>query len=182
MNSVMDDNRILTLANNDRIRLLNHCKMLFEVFDLQYASPATISRFGMVYVDDKDLGYSPFYEKWMGEKKKKYNDAIGEAFADLYAKYFPMVMDRIFEGTVQPGEEPLTPLRFITPRKKINLIVQLTDLIDSMMPPLDDPNPPPEDAEGLDLFFVFCLTWSLGGALVEADREVFSDFLWEISA
>jgi dynein heavy chain len=65
MNSVMDDNRILTLANNDRIRLLNHCKMLFEVMDLQYASPATISRCGMVYVDDKDLGYNPFMERWV---------------------------------------------------------------------------------------------------------------------
>lgn len=34
MNSVMDDNKILTLANNDRIRLMRHCKMLFEVYDL----------------------------------------------------------------------------------------------------------------------------------------------------
>lgn len=65
MNSVMDDNRILTLANGDRIRLLKHCAMLFEVFDLQYASPATISRCGMVFVDPKNLGYAPFFERWV---------------------------------------------------------------------------------------------------------------------
>ena len=34
MNSVMDDNKILTLSNGDRIRLKNHCKLLFEVYDL----------------------------------------------------------------------------------------------------------------------------------------------------
>lgn len=44
MNSVMDDNKLLTLPNGERIRLQNHCKLLFEVYDLQYASPATISR------------------------------------------------------------------------------------------------------------------------------------------
>ena len=51
MNSVMDDNKILTLQNGDRIRLLDTCKLLFEVYDLSFASPATISRCGMVYVD-----------------------------------------------------------------------------------------------------------------------------------
>ena len=56
MNSVMDDNRLLTLANGERIRLQKHCALLFEVYDLQYASPATISRCGMVYVDPKNLG------------------------------------------------------------------------------------------------------------------------------
>jgi dynein heavy chain, axonemal len=44
MNSVMDDNKLLTLPNGERIRLQNHCKLLFEVYDLQFASPATISR------------------------------------------------------------------------------------------------------------------------------------------
>jgi dynein heavy chain len=35
MNSVMDDNKLLTLPNGERIRLQNHCKLLFEVYDLQ---------------------------------------------------------------------------------------------------------------------------------------------------
>lgn len=34
MNSVMDDNKLLTLSNGDRIRLLKNCKLLFEVYDL----------------------------------------------------------------------------------------------------------------------------------------------------
>ena len=44
MNSVMDDNKLLTLPNGERIRLAPHVKLLFEVADPQYASPATISR------------------------------------------------------------------------------------------------------------------------------------------
>lgn len=68
MNSVMDDNRLLTLPNGERIRLQNHCKLLFEVYDLQFASPATISRCGMVYVDSRNLGYKPFIFKWLNAR------------------------------------------------------------------------------------------------------------------
>ena len=48
---VMDDNKLLTLPNGERIRLQSHCALICETFDLQYASPATISRCGMVWVD-----------------------------------------------------------------------------------------------------------------------------------
>ena len=65
MNSVMDDNKVLTLINGDFIKLEDHCKIIFEVFDLQYASPATISRCGMVYVDPKNLSYRPYWEGWI---------------------------------------------------------------------------------------------------------------------
>lgn len=74
MNSVMDDNRLLTLPNGERIRLQDYCKLIMETFDLQYASPATISRCGMVYVDPKNLGYRCYFERWLRRRE------IGQAF------------------------------------------------------------------------------------------------------
>uniref|UniRef100_A0A8C2AJS1 Dynein heavy chain 10, axonemal-like n=1 Tax=Cyprinus carpio TaxID=7962 RepID=A0A8C2AJS1_CYPCA len=71
MNSVMDDNKLLTLANGERIRLQNHCALLFEVSYLQYASPATVSRCGMVFVDPKNLRYSPYWVKWVNSRALK---------------------------------------------------------------------------------------------------------------
>lgn len=56
MNSVMDDNKILTLANNERIPLKSHMRMIFQIRDLRFASPATVSRAGILYISD-DSGY-----------------------------------------------------------------------------------------------------------------------------
>jgi dynein heavy chain len=56
MNSVMDDNKILTLANNERIPLKPHMRMIFEIRDLRFATPATVSRAGILYISD-DSGH-----------------------------------------------------------------------------------------------------------------------------
>ena len=104
MNSVMDDNKLLTLVNGDRIRLEKYCKLLFEVYDLQYASPATISRCGMVYVDPKNLGYEPYYFKWMidrwNEKKETYEVLI-ETLNELFQKYVVASINLIFDGVFE---------------------------------------------------------------------------------
>lgn len=52
LNSVLDDNRVLTLPSGERIDFdLNKCRILFETTSLKFASPATISRLGVVCID-----------------------------------------------------------------------------------------------------------------------------------
>ena len=73
MNSVMDDNKILTLASNERIVLKPHMRMIFEIRDLRFATPATVSRAGILFISDS-AGYQwkSFVKSWI--TSKKYNE------------------------------------------------------------------------------------------------------------
>ena len=71
MNTVMDDNKLLTLANNDRIPMLRpNVTLHFEVEDLRNASPATVSRAGIIYVSEADLGCMPFVTSWLASRSQ----------------------------------------------------------------------------------------------------------------
>jgi len=52
LNSVLDDNKLLTLPNGERLNLPANVRIMFEVESLKYATLATVSRCGMVWFSD----------------------------------------------------------------------------------------------------------------------------------
>lgn len=74
----MDDNKILTLASNERIPLKAHMRLIFEIRDLRFATPATVSRAGILFISDF-TGYQwrSYVKSWLknqpfdAERKKE---------------------------------------------------------------------------------------------------------------
>jgi dynein heavy chain len=172
MNSVMDDNRLLTLPNGERIRLQKHVSLLFEVGDLQYASPATVSRCGMVYMDPKNLGYKPYFYKWAyGHTNKEEQDNL----IKLFEKYIPSCIDYIFEGTYQ--NETSDPLKLVIPITSLCMITQLCCILDTMIPE----GKIQASESVLEGIFIFGIVFSIGAGILEEDREKFSEMVKKIS-
>ena len=77
LNTVMDDNKVvlasasgmqcrlllytqvLTLASNERVPLTPSMRMMFEIGHVKAATPATVSRAGILFVNPSDLGWNP---------------------------------------------------------------------------------------------------------------------------
>lgn len=49
----------------------DYCKMTFEVENLNNASPATVSRCGIIYVSPNELGWEPLLQTWCMDKKSQ---------------------------------------------------------------------------------------------------------------
>lgn len=66
LNSVLDDNKLLTLPNGERLNIPPNVRIMFEVQDLKYATLATVSRCGMIWFSEDVLSLEMIYENYFG--------------------------------------------------------------------------------------------------------------------
>ena len=121
LNSVLDDNHLLTLPNGERISFGNNVNFLFEPHDLRFASPATVSRMGMIFLSDEDLDVARLVQKWLSTFPQEKRMAMSSWIDELFYKALDFVLrseltvDTTLVGTVMNG---LSQLKDATTRQE----------------------------------------------------------------
>ncbi|XP_013395857.1 dynein heavy chain 5, axonemal-like [Lingula anatina] len=162
LNSVLDDNKTLTLANGDRIPMSPTCKIIFEVHNIDNASPATVSRNGMVYMSSSALDWRPILQGWL-------NNRI-PAEADILQGLFDKIFDDIYNYASVSLESKMEVLQ-------CNQIRQTCDLLEGLIIHAIDHDKAHYSANHLERIFIFALMWSIGALLELEDRAKMEEFL-----
>ncbi|XP_068109284.1 dynein axonemal heavy chain 1 [Hyperolius riggenbachi] len=173
MNTVLDDNKKLCLSSGEIIKLTEAMTMMFEVQDLAVASPATVSRCGMVYLEPSILGLMPFTECWL-----KQIPAVMEAYKDQLESLFTRFLQDSIRFVRRSVKEVIAST-------DSNLVMSLLKLLECFFQPFiprEGQKKFPQEkikriGELVESWFFFSLVWSVGITGDSDSRVLFSKFL-----
>ncbi|KAI3358460.1 hypothetical protein L3Q82_014895 [Scortum barcoo] len=171
MNTVLDDNKKLCLMSGEIIQMSPKMSLIFEPADLEQASPATVSRCGMIYMEPQQLGWSPLRDSYM--------DTLPES---LSAEHRELILD-LFDWLVQPCLDFVDKeCRFVVQTSPIHLASSLMKLYTCLMDEISA-----SGADGIQMssqqitmwlqgLFLFALVWTVGGTITGDSRKKFDVF------
>jgi len=164
MNTVLDDNKMLCLNNGQRIRMPDTCTMMFEVNDLKVASPATVSRCGMVYLEPVHLGWRCLIKTWIEKMENVISEEhlprIGtmvEAYLDKLIPKVSLMKMAISSEISNLVSSCLAFVQIFLNREAVKLEINK------------------EEAERVvNNYVAFSVIWSIGANIYDVDRNKFN--------
>jgi len=190
MNTVLDDNKKLCLVSGEIIKMSPYMVMMFEPADLDEASPATVSRVGVVFMEPARLGWEPILQSWLQQLPKS---TLREQSEHILGVMHWLLMPSLFFVT-EYCKRP-TP---ITKMEMANNVFRLFSCmshdpfqlhedrtraqendgdVDSI-PIARHPMPSGKDLlKYIENLAIFCIIWSLGGVIDKPGRALFDTLL-----
>jgi dynein heavy chain, axonemal len=196
MNTVLDDNKKLCLMSGEIIAMSEGMSMIFEPMDLLVASPATVSRCGMIYLEPEQLGWRPLLTSWLETNSKggKFNVEDEDKILN-FTLYSPDV--ELIQGLFNWLVEPCLcfvrkELEEMSPTVNSNLIMSLLNILEALLSrclirskgvdcgDLDmvDAKEMKQRVQDIECCFLQSLVWSLGKSGTSSSQLKFSAFLF----
>ena len=171
MNTVLDDNKKLCLTSGEIIKMSNRMTMMFETDNLREASPATVSRVGMVFMEPKRTGWRPAMQSWLLTLDAPHFDQRDrEQLASLCDWLVPPVLHFIARGG-----EVLCP---VTPIEQLQSVLTMLDaLLTEAVRECAAPVPEKEKPRLLESLLIMSIVWSIGSATALSARQPFDEYL-----
>jgi dynein heavy chain len=182
MNTVLDENKKLCLVSGAIIDMSPNMNIVFEVEDLAVASPATVSRCGMVYLDPTTcVPTGALIESWLN----KLHQGLGPYSKEL---------KQLFERYLQPALDYLRKenIKEYVPSVNPNLVMSCLNLLDSLFSEFDPKKQPAQLSKDdvaqkllkiphlIEPYFIFSIVWSVGATCDNDGRKLIDTFLREL--
>ena len=173
MNTVLDDNKKLCLMNGEVIIMPDTMNIIIETEDLDHASPATVSRCGMVYMEPSCIGWGPLVHCWL------------KTLPDVMDKNLVKHLEELFEVLVGPCFE-FVKKKCVTfvPASIIQLTQSLMRIFTCFAENqnfrdlcVNDKIRQEDLVNRVDMFFLYAVVWSFGAIVDDAGKKAFSQFL-----
>eukprot|EP01084_Bolivina_argentea_P141297 248310_1 len=153
LNTVMDDNKVLTLVSNERIPLSASMRLLFEVSHLKNATPATVSRAGILYINENDVGWKPMVDSWIDATTTN-DEQLRSALQALFNKYITNDLLQYLHKN----------FKYVVPISDIQKLRTLTYLLQGLI--YEKHIDKLHEKHILEKHFIYCLIWAFGGSLL----------------
>ncbi|XP_069860475.1 dynein axonemal heavy chain 3 isoform X1 [Dipodomys merriami] len=175
MNTVLDDNKKLCLMSGEIIQMSPKMSLIFEPADLEQASPATVSRCGMIYMEPHQLSWRPL--------KDSYMDTLPSSLTEEHKE----LVNDMFMWLVQPCLEFCRlHCKFVVQTSPIHLAYTMMRLYSSLFDELrkaeDEESELFENLSSQQIFlwlqglFLFALVWTVAGTINGDSRRKFDLF------
>ncbi|XP_049547176.1 dynein axonemal heavy chain 12 [Anopheles darlingi] len=172
MNTVLDDNRKLCLTSGEVITMSGTMSMIFEVMDLEQASPATVSRCGMIFMEPSVIGWEALVESWIA----RCNNGWTHEWHDLLMALFRWLIPDCLAFVRHHGHQYLQP-------GDTSLLMATLTIFEMVIDEACHESPD-EYAKYLFTWFqaamMYAVVWGLGGILEMESKVKFDEFYREI--
>lgn len=156
LNTTLDDNKKLCLMSGEIIQMSNKMNLAFEPADLEQASPATISRVGMIYMEPSQLGWRTLHKTFLAELLEL---GINEIYLGLYESLVdwlvPALLDILNECKTILPLSPMHSYRIMT-----NFFLYFYSNVSNL------------NQTWFQQTFLFCIVWGFGSTITVESRKI----------